>query len=275
MITSVFSLTFGLIALMVRWFVAPADRKRTEMLLAVVFWAFPAAIFAELLTVGFVAWIASHHPLRYDLYVYNIDALLGHPSFLFGRWVSRSPFLAFLVDQVYKIPVVMMTICFVTWTYLRFEQRALVLKAFAWNLVLALPIFLTFPVSGPKFAFPDFPHFPGAIVAHPIYMTAAPNGVPSLHMSIAFLVALLLWPWKPGRVAGVAFVLLTVFTILGNGQHFAFDILCAIPYTWLVWKVAHLRLAAFGFRSRQSRAANPANANPAPDSAIPSLEARV
>jgi hypothetical protein len=36
------------------------------------------------------------------------------------------------------------------------------------------------------------------------------------------------WTW--GRVFGIAFLALTALATMGSGQHYFFDLLCAVPY---------------------------------------------
>ena len=95
------------------------------------------------------------------------------------------------------------------------------------NFVAIVPLYLLFPVCGPGYAFPALP---GPLLAHPFLLHAAPNGVPSGHTSSALLILALLWPWKWARLFGFLFLGLTVFATLGSGQHYFFDLLCAVPY---------------------------------------------
>jgi len=65
-------------------------------------------------------------------------------------------------------------------------------------------------------------------------ISAAPNGVPSVHTSTALLVLYFLRHWRFGMVAGSVFLGLTVLATLGSGQHYFFDLLCALPYSALI-----------------------------------------
>jgi membrane-associated phospholipid phosphatase len=136
---------------------------------------------------------------------------------------------------------------------LRPEREAIrVAQTFLLNLFAALPIYLLFPVCGPAFAFPSFPALPLAgLVPHLLAISAAPNGVPSVHMSSALLVLWFLrrWPW--GRAIGGVYAALIVLSTLASGQHYLFDLLCAVPYTAaVVWAVD--RFAARSAASQHS-----------------------
>ena len=262
MLVSAIFLVFALFVLAARWFTSPADRRRSEILLLSLLLAFPAIRFAEFLAGGFVSLLASCRPQRYDLYINRFDGLFGHPSFFLGRWVASSHFLTALVAQVYEMPVTVMLAVFIVYAYLREDEKFLVARAFLFNLFLALPLYIAFPVCGPKYAFPGFPRYPGPVPAHVVAIAAPPNGVPSVHNSIAMLCAAFLWRWKWGRVVGSLFVALTVLATLANGEHYVFDVLSAIPFTLLVWKVTHLSWGVFRVSSapippRESAEAHP------------------
>lgn len=247
MLVSEIALVAALLAVSVRWFTAPADRRRSEILLLSLLLALPAIRLAESFAGVLLSLLAAHRPQRYDLYVYRFDALFGSPSFFLGRWVATRSWWTAAITQVYGMPVAVMLAVFIVYTYLREDEKFLVVRAFLFNLLLALPIYILFPVCGPRYVFAHFPQSPGPVAPHVIVVAAAPNGVPSVHNSVAMLCAAFLWPWKWGRVFGILFVALTMFATLANGEHYAFDLLSAIPFTWLVWAVTQ-RSARF-FRS--------------------------
>ena len=240
MIVSEIAVTLFLFIVGIRFFTSPHDRKRSEILLVAAFFAFPAIRFFQILAGNLIRCLAAWRPVRYDLYAWSFDAHLGYSSFFLGRWVASSRFLSVLVAQVYDMPFLAMLAVFAVYVYLRESQKALPLWTFFFNAIVALPIYIAFPVAGPKFIFPNFPQGPGPVAVHRVFAAATvPNGVPSDHTSTALLCAALLWPWKWGRVFGVAFVLLTILATLANGEHYIFDLLTAVPYSWLIWKLAH------------------------------------
>lgn len=227
--------------LLVRWFLAPDDRKRTEALILTCVAAMPALLFAEDVLVWMVESIAKFRLVRYDLYAFQFDRYLGNPSFVLGRWVASSHALTFFVAEIYQLPLLVMLAIYTIYVYRRPGDKGMVVRTFFISLFAQVPIYLLCPVCGPKYAFASFPQEPGPLVAHPITLAAVPNGVPSIHATLAFLCAAMLWPWKGGKVFGSIFVVLTLITIMANGEHYAVDWICAVPYTWLVWKLGHYR----------------------------------
>ncbi len=218
-----------------RWSNTPADRRRTEYVLVATIFSLILNSIAE----GVVNRISSLRPLKYDLYVFRIDALFGEPSFRLGRLAERYLFLHDLVSVSYEILPMVLVAVFTVYLYLRPTQEVkLLLWCFTANLFLAVPLYLLFPVCGPAFAFPTFPHLAAVPHPHPVTLSAPPNGVPSVHMSSALLVLWLLRRWRVGLVCGAAFVALTAFATLGSGQHYLFDLLCAVPFACGVYLLA-------------------------------------
>jgi membrane-associated phospholipid phosphatase len=118
----------------------------------------------------------------------------------------------------------------------RSEQESLkVVRAFLLNLFVAVPIYILFPVCDPRFALAGFP-FNNPVIAtpHPLAINAAPNGVPSVHTSSAFLILWFLKDWRLGQWFGWAFLCLTILATLGLGEHYALDLILAIPYAWAI-----------------------------------------
>lgn len=229
-------IVFALIAFLVcRWFLAPGDRERTEWALAASALAVPATMLAG----GIAISLSRIRPLKYDLYVYSISSLFGGPSFVAGRLAERHLWLHDLIGVSYGLLSVMMVVTFCAHVYLGSKEDTIrVTKTFLLNLIAAVPLYLLFPVCGPEFAFGSFPADPGEIVPHPVLIHAAPNGIPSVHTSTALLVMFFLWRWRWGKIVGIAFLLLTVLATLGSGQHYAVDLVCAVPYAWAVWVVS-------------------------------------
>jgi hypothetical protein len=113
------------------------------------------------------------------------------------------------------------------------------LEAFALNSFLAVPIYVLLPVCGPVFVFAGFPWSPPPVDMHVIAVAAAPNGMPSVHMSTALLILIYAWRWPAGRPLGLIFLVLIILGTLGSGQHYLFDLLCAIPYTIVVYRISY------------------------------------
>jgi hypothetical protein len=246
---------FVVLWLFYRWQRYAEDRRRTEWALAFTVLCIPGAALVE----WGVTLLSPLRPLKYDAFIYQLDRLFGQPSFFCGRIVEHHLWAEIVVNLAYGGLPMAMTAVFFTYLWLRSERDALqVIFTFLANLVLAVPIYLLLPVCGPRFAFPGFPALPGDVHARLMQIQAAPNGIPSVHTSTAILICWLLWPWRWGRVAGMAFLVLTVFATLGSGQHYFFDLVCAVPYAVAVSLLVRYAVDANrtgGYDSRRREAA--------------------
>jgi hypothetical protein len=191
-------------------------------------------------------------PMKYDLYIYKVDAVFGQPSFALGH-LRYAPLVVVTYNS---LGMVIICVCAV-YMWQRPDETAAVLKTFVLNLFLALPIYLLIPVCGPKYAFRGFPALPGPIAAHPVTISAAPNGIPSVHTSTALLILWFLRHWPLGRAFGAVFLALTVLATLGSGEHYAFDLLCAVPYAALVLWIATPRTRSYSRQEQALRSETP------------------
>ena len=223
-----------------RWFLDPEDRKRSEWMLVVSALSAPAATLAE----RFAETLSVIRPQKYDEFIFRIDSLLGQPSYAIGKFAAHHPSVTILLSVVYgSLPIVMVWV-FGIYLWRRQTDCVRVIYTFGLNLFAAIPLYLLFPVCGPRFAFKGFPFAqPNVDIPHTIAVSAAPNGIPSVHTSTALLAVFLLWPWRLQWVLAVIFLILTLLSTLGSGQHYFFDLVCALPYAILVYwagaKIAH------------------------------------
>ncbi|MGC2620141.1 MAG: phosphatase PAP2 family protein [Acidobacteriaceae bacterium] len=216
-------------------------RHRTEQLLLTTIFGYPALAVAEFLPQILMNYVMSHRTTRYDLYLYKTDGWFGFPDFVLGRWIANHHLLTRLAADIYAAPALIFIGVFATYICLCNREKWVVLKLLVLGLLIEIPIYFIIPVSGPKYAFKNFPQNPGVVVPHTITLTDPANGIPSLHTSMAIWIAALLWRWPWGRVFGIVFLLLTVLTILANGEHYFLDIVSAVPYSWAVWRLVHGR----------------------------------
>lgn len=216
-----------------RWFLVPNQRKHTEWILVAALFVQPAGF----LCLAAVTGISRLEPMKYDLYVYRIDQALGVSSFWPGLLAAHSKIWYDLANLSYGLLPVVMVVVFAANLQWNSEAEGIrVARTLTLNLFLAVPIYLLIPVCGPRFAFPSFPGWPGALTPHPIALSYAPNGIPSVHTSTAILTLWFLRKWRLGQVLGGVFLLLTIFATLATGQHYVFDLLCAVPYAGLlIW----------------------------------------
>jgi hypothetical protein len=202
----------------------------------------------HLLVMATVVWTAHLHPQKLDLYVYWVDTLLGfEPSFALSRMVLGHMSLVIVLAVSYQLLPLAMVALFGGYLWFRPEQEAMdMVSVLILNVVLAVPLYLLFPVCGPAYAFPGFPALPvGPMMPHLILLNAPPNGVPSVHFSTAMLV---LWYGRKlplGWYIGGAYLALTAFSTLASGEHYLFDLLVTVPYTLMILALGNyiLRLA--------------------------------
>jgi hypothetical protein len=229
-----FSVALLILILVPRWFLLSRDRQRTEWMLVVTLFSIPCSA----LGVKIVQAMSLLRPLKYDLYAYQIDRVFGEPGFWIGRMVVPHPGVMALLRIAYGFLFVALLGTFAANLWLRpLAEAQRVLETFLLNMLLATGIYLFIPVCGPGYAFPSFPQLPSADL-HPlaIALSAPPNGIPSVHMSSALLVLWFLRHWWWGRTAGLVFLVLTVLSTLGCGEHYFVDLLCAIPYAaFVLW----------------------------------------
>lgn len=225
---SVAALAVLVFVLAARWSLVPSDRKRTGYVLVTAIYTVIFSAIAE--------WIANSmsriRPLKLDEYIYRIDGLFGEPSFLLGRVVTRHLWVEVVLELAYGLLSTVAAAVLVAqlWVPESESEFRVALRAFLLSLLIAPLFYLVLPVCGPQFAFPQFPRSPGHITPHPVLLTAAPNGVPSVHFSTALLILWFARRWWLGRILGVIYLVLIFFATLASGQHYLFDLLVAIPY---------------------------------------------
>lgn len=234
---SVVIITLLVPAFALRWFLVAADRNRTE-------WLLIAPVFFKafgVLSLFISKNLSRLRPLKFDLYVFQIDSYFGNPSFHLGHFVAAHLWLAILLNISYDSLEMVAFGTFAIYLYRCSQLETIRLaEAFLLNLIAAVPLYLIFPVCGPGFAFPSYPALPPLpLIPHMMAINAAPNGVPSVHTSTALLILWFMWRWPWGRITGSIYLALIVLATLGGGQHYLFDLFCAIPYTALVLWAIH------------------------------------
>jgi len=193
--------------------------------------------------------------IRYDQYVFCFDRLFGSPSFVIGRLFVLYPWFQILASYAYiLIPSVCLGLATLYFFLLPIRDGIRCVGTIVMSGLLAYPIFLLLPVSGPRYAFSSFPFSePAHLVPHLISLQAFPNGVPSVHMTLALLILWFARPWKSATVFAAFFLVLTVAATLGTGEHYLFDLFAAVPYTMLMIYLggrSSSRGSAFGVGAR-------------------------
>lgn len=214
----------------------PSKRKRCDWILASALIMLPATAACWSVTV----WLSQLVPLKLDQYIYCIDSIFGEPSFTLGRYFIQHPLFGIITTKAYDTLPCAILITFSAYLWTRPKLEVLyVMRAILLDFILALPIYLLIPVCGPKYAFTSFPFGnPTHLVPHAILLTAAPNGIPSVHMTTALLLFFFLRRWNWGGIFGFIYLLLNILATLGSGEHYLLDLIAAIPYAALILYLA-------------------------------------
>lgn len=227
-----------------RWFRVPDERRSTEYLLIL---CMPIAPLGFLIVRWTLELLTRLCPLKIDLFVFRFDALFGYPSFILRAFALSHFWFLLLITFAYDLFYASIILVIAVNLWLTTPQRTMtVLKAIGLNFLLAPLFYVLIPVAGPLYAFHDFPHIPTQVVAHLAMINAAPNGIPSLHVSTALLAFWFLKRWRWGALIGAIHVALTIVAVLATGEHYLLDVLCSIPYSAGV-----LTLAGWRFRNAQ------------------------
>ena len=215
----------------------PRDR-RYELLFLTAF-AFAGLVVA----IGFfIAPIVESNSTRLDQYMLRTEGWFGYPSFRLGAFLEQHRTLQRLIAFAYAsytAPLLFLPFLYFNRDALRF------MRTMIFNFIPCFPFYMMCPVSGPHYAFPEYPKIP--VIPHPvpIHLLAVPNGMPSVHLSTALLVLFFLRPWKIGVIFGWIWVILTVIGTLGLGEHYVLDLVASLPYVALV-------LFCAGYRFRKA-----------------------
>src|SRR2546423_5988911 len=128
---------------LIRTALVPQDRKRNDWFAAVVALIIPAWVSAQAIA-NFASTI---RPIKYDLYIYQIDGLLGfQPSFAVGRFVESHPWLKIAASMTYSLLPMVVVLVFGAYLWGRpLTEVAPLVKTFGFNLALALPLYLLCP----------------------------------------------------------------------------------------------------------------------------------
>jgi hypothetical protein len=209
-----------------RWFAVPTDARRSEYMLVLGIFA----LIAVPATQAVADSLSTLRPMKMDLFAYVADGPLGQPAFVLGRMVAPHAWAKVLLNVVYGLLPMGVVLTLSAHILRRSASVSAMVWAFVINLLAAPLFYLLLPVCGPVFALPMFPLGPGHVVAHMIRIDAAPNGMPSVHMSPALLMVWFSRKSRAGLTASMVYLLLIVASTLASGQHYAVDLLAAFPY---------------------------------------------
>jgi hypothetical protein len=176
-------------------------------------------------------------PPRYDEWFLATDSWFGYPSFAVGRLVEAHAWFKELVTWDYILYVgAIFTAVAVNFALVGIRRGYQTFAAMFMSAVLAIPIYSLVPACGPRYMFSGFPYNPPHFATlQVLYSAANPNCLPSNHMSLALLAAAFVWRWKAGRIIGILHVALTTLATLGLGEHYAIDLIAAVPYAAAIY----------------------------------------
>lgn len=186
----------------------------------------------------------------YDRALAELDvALFGAlPAAVVAGWLEQSSILNFFVHLSYASLMLLVGISCVG----KRLPLALIISA-----ALGYLCYMLVPACGPKFAMASWPAVP-VLSDIPLELDAVHvrNCMPSLHLTTALLLfynaARLSVSWRWIVALNVP---LTVLATLGLGEHYATDLIAALPFSLLCWFLAArlepwLRAAMFDFKVR-------------------------
>jgi hypothetical protein len=248
---NLFPVTF-LVLTLLGWLVLAKYRGQIEQLLALAV----AVLAAQWIVALALNTLTAMNLPTYDLYVYRIDGLLGfQPSFALGRLLLPHAGLMHFLDATYQSVLIATTVVIAIAIWRNDSETGWAIRAFALELGLAPLFYLLCPVCGPGFAFRSlFPYVQPSVSLHTVHISAQPNGVPSIHLSTALLILWFARRMPLGRWLAGAYVMLTLLTTLGSGEHYLFDLVIAVPYSVAV---AWIASREFSFRFPVRRWASP------------------
>lgn len=181
-------------------------------------------------------------PTTYDLYTFLFDGSLGfQPAFAMGKLFHEHARLYKFGAFTYTGITLGIALLYAVHLHYRPGFNWEIIEILFGAAIIGYLFFAIFPVCGPRYGFPAY--YPNVPVSYSQLKLVAPemisiarryprNGVPSLHMSWAIL----MW-WSCRRLprwmqaAAVVYVLVTLVDTMGVGEHYAFDLVVAFPFS--------------------------------------------
>lgn len=188
-------------------------------------------------------------PATWDYHLYRIDgAFVGVATHIANLNDMAPPFIKAFTQASYNILIICLYVM-VGLTLRSGRSKELhIWRILILPFVFAFPLYAWLPVSGPIYTFFDgqfpanMPLFTDVAASQVIIPPAARNGMPSMHLTGAFLIWMLAIGLRH-RVAVLCasnLVLATVWSTLAIGEHYFIDLVVALPYaafigTALIW----------------------------------------
>jgi len=205
----------------------------------------PAVLFvaSEYMASTLLDYTEALHPKTFDLYLYSVDSSLRVQfSFLLGQMFARYQWFRFAGLLFYIALPLPLALVYAAHLRLNNKNAFPVMLAFLVTGPMGVLFYNMVPATGPVHIFGQgFPWHPFStsqamrMVLETVPLKGARNAIPSLHMAWALLVwwnskALSRWI----RVLALAFVIFTVLSTLGTGEHYFVDLVVAFPFALMV-----------------------------------------
>lgn len=178
-------------------------------------------------------------PRTYDGMAYHVDSVFG-PSLAvtFGQVLQDQPFVKSATQVVYDL-IGYVAVVFTGLVLRAGKAVPMRLWQFAfWPYAIGGLLYLWLPITGPAYAFPNlFPNAMPEATSLPLASMIGPlayrNGMPSMHLTGALLLlyAALCIRNRPVALGSMLFVLLTAWATLSLGEHYAIDLVVALPFS--------------------------------------------
>lgn len=166
----------------------------------------------------------------YDQELANLDVKIfgALPAVFLADWLANNPIINQVVLLSYHGIALLIGISFLS---PRFRVP------FVASALIGYLVYILVPACGPRYAMPSWPEIGEFLIEPPLKHPR--NCMPSLHLTWALLMVLNLANVKSRtwRILIAINLPLTVIGTLGLGEHYASDLLLAIPFALIIWKV--------------------------------------
>jgi len=199
----------------------------------------------------FLNWTEKLHPRVLDLNLYAFDATLRvQLPFLIGQWFQKLPWFRSISFFFYiGLPIIIAVIY--TGILLRDTRRSLAsMIAFLITGPIGILFYNLLPAMGPIHIFSEaFPWHPltfaqvQKLLVEPLAISGPRNAIPSLHMAwviLAWWFSRGLSSWR--RVLAALFVLFTILSTMGLGEHYFVDLVAAVPFSLFIKSLCSFEL---------------------------------
>lgn len=181
--------------------------------------------------------MASWHPITFDGALANVDRWIGDPALALGRIYERNAIARAALTATYDgLPIVLAA------AYISTSDRARFISSCLCAAAVAAVCFQLIPATGPRYLYGmEFPW--GEAHAWPsrtrIPIAFWRNALPSLHFTWAGLSMMA----APRRYLPLTatFAMFTAIACLATGEHYALDLIVAVPLIAAAWYIATRR----------------------------------